>query len=224
LTVTAATAPGSINYSSGFSATGLALNGNATISGTHLRITDGGTYEASGAWFASPVNVQTFTTDFTFQITPASPYTADGFTFTIQSAGASAVGPGGGGLGYGPDSPGGAPGIPNSVAIKFDLSDNAGEGDNSTGLYINGASPTTPAVTLGGGVDLHSGDAFQVHMTYDGTTLTMTITDITNTTLTFTTSWTVNIPGTVGGSTALVGFTGGSGGLTATQDILTWTY
>ena len=31
-------------------------------------------------------------------------------------------------------------------------------------------------------------------------------------------------PGTVGGGTAYVGFTGGTGGLTATQDILTWTF
>jgi len=34
----------------------------------------------------------------------------------------------------------------------------------------------------------------------------------------------VNIPGTVGGNTAYVGFTGGSGGATATQEILSWNY
>jgi hypothetical protein len=61
-------------------------------------------------------------------------------------------------------------------------------------------------------------------MTYDGTTLTMTITDTVNTAQTFTTNWAVNIPSTVGGNTAWVGFTGGTGGLTATQEILTWTY
>ena len=41
---------------------------------------------------------------------------------------------------------------------------------------------------------------------------------------TFTTSWTVNIPAVVGGNTALVGFTGGTGGLTAIQEVLNWTY
>jgi Legume lectin domain len=127
-------------------------------------------------------------------------------------------------LGYGPDTPTGAPGIPKSVAVKFDLYSNTGEGTNSTGLYLNGASPTMPATTLGGGVNLHSGDMFKVHMTYDGAILTMTITDTVNTALTFTTSWAVNIPGTVGGNTAWVGFTGGTGGLVATQEILTWTY
>src|SRR5262249_23259952 len=34
----------------------------------------------------------------------------------------------------------------------------------------------------------------------------------------------INIPSTVGGTTAYVGFTGGTDGLTATQDILTWTF
>ena len=49
----------------------------------------------------------------------------------------------------------------------------------------------------------------QVHMNYDGATLTLTITDTTNSADTFTTSWTINIPSTVGGNSALVGFTRG---------------
>ena len=52
----------------------------------------------------------------------------------------------------------------------------------------------------------------------------MTITDTSNTAETFTTSWPVNIPTTVGGNTALVGFTAGTGYSTANQDIVTWTY
>ena len=165
--------------------------------------------------------MQTFTNDFTFQLTNPS---ADGFTFTIQNSGITAIGPTGGGLGYGPDSPSGTPGIPKSVAIKFDLYSNVGEGTNSTGLYTNGASPTTPATTLGGGVNLHSGDILHAHMTYDGTTLTLTITDTVNTAQTFTTSWPINIPSTVGGNNAYVGFTAGTGGLLAQQEIITWTY
>jgi Legume lectin domain len=74
------------------------------------------------------------------------------------------------------------------------------------------------------GVDLHSGHLFSVHVVYDGTNLTMTITDTTNTALKFTQAWPVNIPGTVGANTAFVGFTGGTGGLTANQSVLTWTY
>ena len=129
----------------------------------------------------------------------------------------------GGALGYG-SSTSGTLGIPNSVAVKFDLYNNGGEGNNSTGLYTDGASPTTPAVTLGGGVNLHSGDIFSVQISYDGMNLTMTITDTTNTADTFTQSWPVNIPSVVGGDTAYVGFTAGTGGLTAKQEIVNWTY
>jgi hypothetical protein len=108
----------------------------------------------------------------------------------------------------------------NSVAVKFDIYDNAGEGTNSTGLYLNGAVPTVPATTIGGGVNLQSGDVMAVHMTYDGTTLTMIIRDTSNPSQTFTTSWPVNIPATVG-STAYAGFTGATGGLVSTEQILT---
>jgi hypothetical protein len=37
-------------------------------------------------------------------------------------------------------------------------------------------------------------------------------------------SYIVNIPSVVGGSTAFVGFTGATGGLTANQDVLDWTF
>ena len=116
-------------------------------------------------------------------------------------------------MGYGPDTPGGTPGIANSAAVKFDIYNNAGEGTDSTGLYTNGAPPTIPALDMtSSGVSLLSGDVFNVHATYDGTTLTMTITDATNSSQNFTASWPINIPGTVGSNTAYLGFTGGTGG------------
>ena len=77
----------------------------------------------------APVNVQNFTTDFSFQETAAN---ADGFTFAIQNAGANALGATGGALGYA--------GIGSSVAVKFDLYNNAGEGADSTGFYVEGMS------------------------------------------------------------------------------------
>jgi hypothetical protein len=84
--------------------------------------------------------------------------------------------------------------------------------------------PTLPAQDMtGSGVNLSSGDTLSAHLVYDGTTLTLTITDLV-TTATYTTSTVINIPATVGGNTAYVGFTGGTGGYTATQKILTWTY
>jgi hypothetical protein len=214
-------APVLADFSGGFTASGLTLNGGAAINGTRLRLTDTGTKEARSAFFSSLVNIQSFTNDFSFQIT--SPH-ADGFTFAIQGSAATALGPAGGGLGYGPAAIGGSGGIPESVAVKFDLYSNAGEGSNSTGMYTNGASPTIPSTDLSAsGVNLHSGDVFNVHMTYDGTTLTWTITDA-STGKIFSTSAAVNIPSIVGGNSAFVGFTGGTGGLTAIQEIMTWRF
>jgi hypothetical protein len=203
-----------IDFGSGFSAVGMQFNGHTKLNGTRLGLTDSTTLtQVASAFWTTGVNVQSFTNDFTFQLTNPN---ADGFTFTIQSVGLTALGNSGGSLGYQP--------IPSSAAVKFDLFNGHGEGNNSTGLYLNGASPSVPATTLGGGVNLHSGDIFQVHMTYDGTNLTMTITDTVVPADTFTISFPVNIPAAVGGNTAFVGFTAGTGSLTATQEILTWTY
>jgi len=106
----------------------------------------------------------------------------------------------------------------------FDLYNNAGEGPDSTGLFTNGASPTTPAIDLSStGINLHSGDIFNAQLTYNGTTLTVVITD-TVTNATAAQIYTVNIPSFIGGTTAYVGFTGATGGLTAIQEILNWSY
>ena len=134
-----------LNFGSGFAKTGgsLALNGAAKINGTVLELTDGGTGEAASAFSATRIDVTRFSTQFTFQILNTTNPSADGFTFTIQGQGPTALGPGGGGLGYGPDSPGNGVGIANSVAIKFDLYSNAGEGSDSTGLFTDGAPQPT---------------------------------------------------------------------------------
>jgi fibronectin type 3 domain-containing protein len=220
-----------LNFATGFANTaGLTLNGSAQLNAGKLELTNGGTNQAGSVFSTTAVGVAQFVTDFTFQTT-AGANTADGLTFTIQGVGPNALGPSGGGLGYGPDTPGGPAGIGRSIALKFDLYNNAGEGVNSTGLFLNGASPTTGGIApstgvnnlTGTGIDLHSGHAFSVHLAYDGTTLAVTIIDtVTNARASQT--YKVNIPGTVGGSTAFVGFTGGTGGLTATEDILNWSF
>src|SRR5207244_9503621 len=109
-----------------------------------------------------------------------------------------------------------------SLAIKFDLYSNSGEGTNSTGLYVNGATPTVPATDLTPySLNLHSGHVFSVSLTYDGTTLTESIADLT-TSISASFNYPINIPTTIGSNTAYVGFTGCTGGLTSTQDILSW--
>jgi hypothetical protein len=211
---------------------------NVTVTGTSalnvLRLTDGAANEAASAFATSRVGVANFTTNFTFQFHGGSNPSADGMAFVLQAVSPSALGPGGGGLGYGPDNPqaGNAGGIHNSVAIKFDLYDNAGEGNDSTGIFINGDSPTVPqpgnpneqSIDLtGSGIDLHSQHVFAVTLTYDGTTLTETITD-TATQASFTTAYTVDIVGAIGSDVAYAGFTAGTGGLTTIADVDTWSY
>ncbi len=211
-----------IDDSSGFTASGLTLNGSAQMSGSALSLTDGGQSEAGSAFTTAPVNVTSFHTSFTMQLTNPS---ADGMTFTIQGTGPTALGTPGGGLGYGPDPnvEGGAY-IGKSAAVKFDLYQNTTEGGDSTGLFTNGAAPAAPARDLtNSGIDLHSEDVFQVSLAYNGFKLVVTEKD-TVTGAVKTQSYPVNIPSLVGGSTAYVGFTGGTGGLTATQNIQTWTY
>ena len=206
------------NYGSGFTSAGLTLNGSATINGTRLRLTDGGAGEAGSAFFSTPVNVTTFTNVFTFQDTNAS---ADGLCFVIEASGPTALGAGGGALGYAGTT---GPLSRNSLCVDFDLYNNVTFSEiSNTGLFTDGASPANGAGSAAGSLSFQSGDVMSVQMSYDGTTLAMQITD-TVTDATYDTSFTVNIPSLVGGSTAYVGFTGGTGGLTAIQDILTWTY
>ena len=221
LVVTASAGSTTVNFGSGFTASGLQFNGHAKLDGTKLLLTDTTSQnQTASAFFNAPVNVQSFTSAFSFQLTNPA---ADGFTFTIQNAGLTAIGSPGGGLGYGKLSTQ-TVAIPNSVGVKFDLFNNGGEGINSTGLYVNGKAPTVPATMLGGGVNLHSGDVFLVKLRYNGVDLTLTITDSAHPTQTFTTSFPIDIPATVGGTTAFVGFTAGTGGQTAKQEILNWTY
>ena len=211
-----------VNFANGFSsAAGLSLNGSAIVTNDVLQMTlAGAAADVGSAWFSSPVNISAFTTDFQFQL--LNPV-ADGFTFTIQNDGVSTIGPSGSGLGYGASKPGGSGGIKKSVAVKFDIYNNLGEGTDSTGFYTDGASPTTPASDMtASGVVLRSGHVFHAHITYDGTNLTLLITDNT-TNASFTKTTAINIPSTVGSGTAYVGFTGSFGGSSMTTHILNWT-
>lgn len=188
------------------------LNGSVT-GGAQLTLTSGQNSQTASAYAPGRLNVQSFTTNFNFQLQNAQ---ADGMMFVIQNAGPAAIGDGGGGLGFS--------GLAPSVGVKFDLYSNVGETPTSTGLYLNGASPTTPSQDLGAfGIDLHSGHLMNAALTYDGATLIMVLTDqVTGRSATF--RWTVDIPGTVGGASAYVGFTAATGGLATTAIVNNWKF
>ncbi len=223
-TTTAGTA---ISFPQGFpdDSAGLTLNGGAVFHNNALRLTDGGLQEASSAFFSTPIGLNSFDTEFDFQLTgkDGAPAEADGFTFIVQSIGVDALGSPGGGLGYGPASrfpPG--PSISKSVGIKFDLHDNAGEGPSSTGLIYDGLPPTIPALPTLPAIDFHSGHVFHVSINYVGDVLYLTITDKT-TQAVWGDFFFTEIAGKLGSPIAYAGFTAATGDKTAVQNILNWT-
>jgi serine/threonine protein kinase len=205
-----------LDYSQGFTPIGLVLNRGAVVIDKALRLTDASANEARSAFYQTEIDVRSFTTRFRFKISPGN--TADGFTFCIHGGEPTAVGAPAGGLGY--------QGVPNSVAVKFDLFSNEGEGPNTTGVYLNGDKPTNAgAIDLTpSGIDLHSGRTYDATIDYKDKKLTLNITDVENPAKKFSRTFDVDVPATVHGSTAYVGFTGGTGEVSAIQDILSWTW
>ncbi len=214
-----------VDYGEGFPASGagLTLNGQPAIEDGELDLGNEPGSSVS-AFSTSPLDVTQFTTQFRFQSNSSD---GDGFTFTIQGEGPTAVGAGY--LGYGSSDYADSeypPGIGRSVAVKFDLDDGVtgledSRGVDSTGLYVDGTEPTFPAIDLSGtGINLNSDDVFQVDMSYSGTTLAVTITD-TQTGASATESYTVDIPGMVGGPTAYAGFTADE---YSGDNILSWSF
>jgi hypothetical protein len=154
--------------------------------------------------------------------------TFDAFT-TTTPPGPAAQGESGFGLG--------SSGIHQSAAVSFAASIPS-TGVSSTGLFFNGDTPTdqplAPDVNqplAGTGINFTAGaedpngpHTFQATLSYHGTTLTETITDKT-TGATFSRAYqNVDLPTSVGGDTAFVGFGAGTDGRQATQSITSWTY
>jgi hypothetical protein len=125
------------SFSDFSSTTNLTLNGNAAApvnNGTAnvLRLTPAAQSQVGSAWFniQQPVSGG-FTTVFKFQFTAQSALPADGIAFVIQNSSLSALGQGGGSIGYadGGGTCDGTPcdiggGIPNSLAVEFDTFNN----------------------------------------------------------------------------------------------------
>ena len=240
--------PVAINHAGGFAgATDLMLNGVARILGPSatppnaLQLTTGTADAEVGTAFDTNAQlVNQFDTSFDFTFGSTIPPMADGFTFTLQAGPPDSRGGLGGGLGYVT--------IPNSMAVKFDLYD-AGLGPvaSTTGVYFNGAAPddnnevpvNSTLPTFDGqsvdlttdqngnktGIDFHANptDRYRVHLTYDGSTLTETVSDVTKN-ITVTQQYTIDIPGTIASPCAFVGFTGADAGARSEQDILKWTF
>ena len=204
-----------INYSSGFgSPAGLVLNHGASITGTQLAMTHGLVDESTSAFTKARIPLKIFLTEFRFQFYKATSKSGDGLTFAVNAKGPTLYGSDGAGLGY--------KGIPASMALKFDLQNDAGEGTNSVGVFFNGALPTVPSVDLTpSGINLHSGDIMNALVTYDGHYLKLTLTD-TVTSAQFSHTFTLPNPSPIGASYAYTGFTSSSDLSVSNARVLLW--
>ena len=190
---------------------GWSLNNGASVSANVLTLTDGNNGEFRTAWFNIPVYIRAFRASFTYQSAQGSSGAslADGVTFCIQNStdGAAALGGGGGSLGY--------QGITDSAALAIDLY-------NARGYQFvtGGANPATGTYTVTAPtVDPGSGHPIKVTLVYAGNNLALTMTD-TTTQGTISTNLAVgSLSGFVGGDTALIGFTGATGGVNSIQTI-----
>lgn len=233
-----------INFPSGFSVGNVIPTGYGHFSGSTVVLTDilgtGGpfsnnTFETGAVWFPAPVPISNFATSVKVKITSVTnPSTNDiGFVFVLQnqpaaagsyaldtlvSGGPLAIGNTSTAFGYGYPvlaNSGTTGGFLNSIGLSFNI------GTNAVGLYTNGAKPTGSDTTITG-VTLTSGNILTIALSYNGTTLSLTLTD-TVTLGTFSHSWTVNIPSTVGASTAYAGLTAASGAAVGNIVFESWT-
>jgi hypothetical protein len=189
----------------------LTRNGSAWRPSGRLRLA-GSTHQAGSAFTMSKVGVSRFDASFQFQLSPIAGWApntlGNGITFAIQGQGESALGNVGTGLGF--------TGIHSGLAVRYD----AVKGE----LAIESGTKIISRLSLGGsGPDLGSGRVFSSQVSYDGAALTVTLTD-TATGATASLRTAVNLTAAVGGSSAYVGFTGGTATKGGSLDVLSWSY
>lgn len=187
-------------------AAGWSRNGNAgPLTNNSVALTDGNGSEASSVFLNYPQYVGSFVASFTYQDVGGGG--ADGCAFVLQDSamGPWAIGASGGSLGCGGISP--------SVAVEFNIYSSYGVGmalraNGQTGAPYNSTAP----------VNLAGGNPIGVSLAYDGTTLSITLTD-TVTHARFSTNALLSITGVLGTNTAYVGVTGADGGIASRQVI-----
>lgn len=220
------------------SVAGLSLNGTAAQSGTNLQITPAANNTAGTAWYSTPQPVISgFDCYFNFRAITTST-AADGFTFAIHSApqGTAALGLAGGALGYG-----GLNTLANSLVVEFDSYANGDFGEtvgNRISIHTNGAGLNSPfeSFSIGetaAGVVLANNTTHQVRIEYIPGILNVYLNNFVtpllsvNYDLVYGGTLLAGIP--VGGlnlptGEAIVGFTGGCGGLNQNTLIESWTW
>jgi hypothetical protein len=230
--VTAATA-----FSNSAATTDLTLNGSAKIltgpnGGSVLWLTPAGGSSPGSAFTTNSIVFNAryaFKTFFQFKMTdPGGIGAADGITFVLQTESASALGAGGGNLGY--------LGIAPSVGVEFDTFYNPGIdiNNNTIAILMNGEmsdlDPQTPygVTKCNNPTGVHgcmsNGDIWSVWIDYDGSNLNVAIADNSTTRPANLLSYPIDIPSLLGQKPAFVGFTAATGAGWENHYIVDWQF
>lgn len=212
----------SFSYTDFSSVAGLQINGNAFQNGNRLTLTPANFGQGGSAFSTSLINLgagASFSTLFSFDIRNRGGLAggADGLTFTVQRT-ANNVGGTGGGLGY--------QGIGQSIAVEFDTYDN-GEpgGSNHVGIDVNGNMNSV--VSTGQlAPDFDNGQTWWAWVDYNGGTGVMDVrwsgTNLRPVAPMLSTTF--SLPTILGGTTAYVGFTAGTGAGYGEHNIKSWVF
>jgi hypothetical protein len=223
-----------IRYDDFSSAAGLSLNGDAaqvtTGDGPVLRLVPATENKTGSAFLLSGIHVSAFSTYFAFRITNAGGMTdgtepgGDGLVFAIQAAGATALGGGGGGIGYG--------GLVKSVGVEFDtwqqakvVSDPASWDDpssNHVGVNLNGAMDSVATATVSPRFD--DGSLWYSWIDYDGATLQVRANQTGLRPGSALLSVALDIPSLLGTASGFVGFSSATAGAYGNHDLVGWEY
>ena len=190
--------------------------GNASITSGYIQLTPNLTSQTGSAYYQTRVKVSKFSTQFNLRFDSTG---ADGACFVIQNSSSNALGVTGGGLGYS--------NVGNSIAIRFDTWNGSG-GQFSTDILSGGS--VTPDQGASGVLNTNLGLTagttwnFLVKASYDGTTFSYTIQNFSNANQSFTSNRAIDIPTTIGSSSAWIGFSSATGGSTEACYLLSWNW
>jgi hypothetical protein len=199
--------------------TGWTVNGSdpsLTITNGTFLLTDGANGEVSSVFFNTPQYNGGFAAFFTYQEANGTAPLADGTTFCVQnsSAGASALGGGGGELGFF--------GIDNSSAFEINIYNGAHGGIGiqfgTNGMTADSTPGTAPYFTTSP-LNVASTDPINVQLFFSQGVYHLHLVDATTGDSFLTTYNQGDMRSAIGADTAYVGFTGATGGLNSIQTV-----
>jgi YVTN family beta-propeller protein len=197
-------------------------NGDTSLNGNHLQLTPNGGTRAGTAFLKNPIPISdgtSFSTRFVFRMS-GSGDGADGMCFIMQNDSLTALGAGGGGLGY--------EGIGKSLAIELDsYMGGTDPNANHIGVLTNGV--VSPHVaTYNAPFDMENGASHTVWAEYDGPANTLRIYLAQGVVSTRPATPVLTVPNldlpTLIGPNAWVGFSGATGGSTNAHEVLSWSF